>query len=91
MDYQWDPGKADLNSRKHEIDFADAVGVFEDEWGLTLKREVVEGEERFATVGTDFIGRIVVVIYAYRGDDVRLISARPATRVERNVYEQRRV
>ena len=91
MDYQWDPGKADLNSRKHEIDFADAVGVFEDEWGLTLKREVVEGEERFATVGTDFIGRIVVVIYAYRGDDVRLISARPATRVERNVYEQSRV
>ena len=91
MEYQWDPGKADLNSRKHEIDFADAVGVFEDEWGLTLKREVVEGEERFATVGTDFIGRIVVVIYAYRGDDVRLISARPATRVERNVYEQRRV
>ena len=91
MDYQWDPAKGDLNSRKHGIDFADAVGVFEDEWGLTIKREVVEGEERFATIGTDFIGRIVVVVYAYRGDDVRLISARPATRVERNVYEQRRV
>ncbi len=91
MDYQWDPEKADLNNKKHGIDFADAVGVFEDEWALTIKREIVKNEQRFATIGADFVGRIVVVVYTYRGDDIRLISARSATNSERNVYEQRRV
>ena len=91
MDYQWDPEKADLNYKKHGIDFADAVGVFEDEWALTIKHEIVKNEQRFASIGIDFLGRIVVVVYTYRGDDFRLISARPATKLERNVYEKRRV
>jgi len=91
MDYQWDPKKADINKQKHGIDFADAVGVFEDEWSLTIKQEIIGGEQRFATVGVDFLGRIIVVVYTYRGNDIRLISARPATKAERNVYEQRRI
>ena len=91
MDYQWDSEKADLNYKKHGIDFADAVGVFEDECALTIKHEIVKHEQRFASIGTDFVGRIVVVVYTYRGDDIRLISARPATKLERNVYEKRRV
>jgi uncharacterized DUF497 family protein len=91
MDYQWDPEKADLNYKKHEVDFADAVGVFEDEWALTIKQEIVKSEQRFASIGTDFLGRIVVVVYTYRGDDIRLISARLATKQERNAYEKRRV
>ena len=91
MDYQWDPTKADLNNKKHGIDFADAVGVFEDKWALTIKQQIVRTEQRFAIVGADFLGQIVVVVYTYRGDDIRLISARPATKAERNVYEQRRV
>ena len=91
MDYQWDPKKADLNNKKHGIDFADAVAVFEDEWALTIEHQVVKNEQRFATVGVDFLGRLVVVVYTYRGDDIRLISARPATRSERNVYEKRRI
>ena len=91
MDYQWDPEKADLNYKKHGIDFADAVGIFQDEWALTIKQEIVKNEQRFASAGTDFLDRIVVAVYIYRGDDIRLISARPATKSERNVYEQRRV
>jgi uncharacterized DUF497 family protein len=91
MNYQWDPEKADLNYRKHEIDFADAVGVFEDDWALTSKQEIVKNEHRFASIGTDFLGRIIIVVYTYRGDDIRLISARPAIKSERNAYEQRRV
>ena len=91
MDYQWDPTKADLNNKKHGIDFADAVGVFEDKWALTIKQQIVRTEQRLAIVGADFLGQIVVVVYTYRGDDIRLISARPATKAERNVYEQRRV
>jgi uncharacterized DUF497 family protein len=91
MDYQWDQEKADLNWKKHGIDFADAVGVFEDDWALTLREEVIQGEQRFATVGMDFTGRIVVVVYAYRGDDIRIISARPATKAERGTYDERRI
>ena len=49
MEYQWDGKKANQNIKKHEIDFADAVGVFEDEWALTIKRHIVEYEQRFAT------------------------------------------
>ncbi|MYB77270.1 MAG: BrnT family toxin [Chloroflexi bacterium] len=91
MDYQWDAAKAQSNLRKHGIDFADAVGVFEDEWAFTCKEEEIEGEFRFATLGMDFLGRIVVVVSTCRGDDIRLISARPATPRERKHYEQGRI
>ncbi len=91
MEYQWDPEKAASNLEKHGVDFADAVGVFEDEWALTIKDEVVEGEQRFATLGTDFLERVLVVVYTHRGGEIRLISARRATRKERRTYEQKRV
>jgi uncharacterized DUF497 family protein len=91
MDYQWDPEKAVSNLGKHGVDFADAVGVFEDEWALTIKEEYVEGEQRFATVGTDFLERVLVVVYTHRGGQIRLISARRAIRKERRTYEQKRV
>jgi len=71
--------------------FADATGVFEISAQLTVKQEIVGNEERFASVGADFLGRVVVVIYTYRRDDIRLISAGPATITERNAYERRRV
>ncbi len=91
MDYQWDAAKAQSNLRKHGIDFADAVGVFEDEWAFTCKEEEIEGEFRFAILGMDFLSRIVVVVSTYRDDDIRLISARPATPRERRHYEQGRI
>jgi uncharacterized DUF497 family protein len=91
MDYQWDPVKAATNQGKHGVDFADAVGVFEDEWALTIKEEYVAGEQRFATLGTDFLERLLVVVYTYRGGKIRLISARVASRKERRAYERKRV
>lgn len=77
--------------RKHGIDFADAVGIFEDGWALTFEDNDSHGEQRFITIGTDFLGRTLVVVYTYRKDDIRLISARAATKAEREEYEQRRV
>lgn len=59
MEYQGDVAKARSNLRKHGIDFADAVGVFEDEWAFTRKEGEIAGEFRFATLGMDFLGRIV--------------------------------
>ena len=91
MSYQWDPSKAATNLEKHGIDFADAVGVFEDEWALTLKEQDFENEQRYVTMGVDFARRVLVVVYTYRGDDIRLISARHAVRSERRIYERKRV
>ena len=91
MNYQWDPVKADLNWKKHGVDFADAVGVFEDDRALTLKEEVVPGEQRLATVGMDFLGRVLIVVYTYRGENIRIISARPGTKTEKGTYDERRI
>ena len=91
MGHQWDPDKAQANLQKHHIDFADAVGVFEDDWALTIKEALVNGEQRMATLGADFLGRVLVVVYTYREDDIRLISARPATTGERRTYERKRL
>jgi uncharacterized protein len=91
MEYQWSSTKARSNREKHGIDLADAVGVFEDPLALTLKDEVRAGEQRFVTLGTDFLGRLLVVVYTYRLEDIRLISARRATRTERSTYGRKRV
>ena len=60
MDYQWDPAKAASNLDKHGVDFADAVGVFEDTCALTVREEDVSGEQRVVTLGSDFLGRIIL-------------------------------
>jgi uncharacterized protein len=87
MAYQWDRDKAASNLNKHGIDFADAVSVFSDDLATTVNDERFE-EERFITIGIDAFGRVLVVVYTWRGDEIRLISARKATRTERNQYEE---
>lgn len=87
MEYRWDPRKAAANLKDHKVDFADAVGIFEDIYALTLREESHSTESRFVTTGQDFLGRIVTVVYTFRGDDCRIISAREATPVERKEYE----
>ena len=86
---QWDAEKAAANLRKHGVDFADAETALHDEMALTRPDDDPEGR-RFATLGTDALGRLLVVVYEWRGDDVRLISARKATRAERRQYEDKR-
>ncbi len=88
MEFEWDPDKAEQNLREHRIDFADAVGVF-DSPRLTREDSDVEGERRFVTLGIDGLGRLLVVVYTHREDTVRVISARKATKKERNEYAQR--
>jgi uncharacterized protein len=85
-DFEWDPRKAESNRRGHGVDFADAVGVFEDPLAITHPDEQ-SGELRFVAVGEDFLGRLLVVVYAWRGDSIRVISARTATTSERRQYE----
>ena len=87
MSYQWDPNKAKSNDKKHGVKFADAVGVFEDENAITVEDEH-ESESRFITIGRDFLRRILVVVYTFRGVVIRIISARKATAREKKIYEE---
>jgi uncharacterized DUF497 family protein len=85
--FQWDPRKAVSNLDKHGVDFADAVAVFEDPRALTMP-DPHPDEERFVTLALDSLGRVLVVSWTHRDDDIRLISARKATRRERLQYEE---
>lgn len=86
MNYQWDDEKAKANARKHGVEFADAVTVFADDFAVTIEDDDPE-EERFVTIGMDALGRILVVVFTWRGEDLRIISARGATHNERKQYE----
>jgi uncharacterized DUF497 family protein len=88
MQITWDPNKAEINFKKHKIRFSDAELVLYDPFAMTLEEQVREGEQRFVTVGTDAVGRIVVLIYSYRADTIRLISAKKATPSQRKQYEK---
>ena len=88
MQVEWDPGKARLNARKHGVALADAVPVLEDETALTMRDPFPEDEERWITLGLDAFGRVLVVVYTWRGERLRLISARNATPRERRRYEE---
>ncbi len=87
MSYEWDPNKEKSNYKKHRVKFADAVGVFEDENAITIQDEH-KGEDRFITIGIDFLSRILVVVYTFRDIIIRIISARKATVCERKIYEE---
>jgi len=87
VSYEWDPRKAASNLRKHGADFADAVTALEDELALTLDDDYPD-EQRFITLGADALGRVLVVVYTFREDKVRIISAREATPRERRQYTE---
>ena len=87
MTTEWDPEKARRNREKHGIAFPDAVGVLEDDLAVTLMDPSSGSETRMITIGTDPVGRLLVVVYTWRGKRIRLISARRASRSERRQYE----
>ncbi|MHB0878161.1 MAG: BrnT family toxin [Anaerolineae bacterium] len=87
MQYHWDPRKARTNLRKHGVAFTDAVTALADDAALTIEDDE-EGEERFVTLGMDALGRMLVVVYTCRGEDLRIISARRATAREREEYKR---
>jgi uncharacterized DUF497 family protein len=87
MGFAWDAAKARANLRKHGVDFADAVGVFNDPLALTA-RDPFPAEERLLSLGVDLLGRVIVVNWTWRSKEIRLISARRATPRERRRYQE---
>jgi len=82
VDVEFDPAKARANLRKHRVRFADAEQALGDPFAVTIDDPDAEGEQRFVTLGMDALGSILVVVYTPRGDRVRLISARKASKGE---------
>lgn len=72
------------------MDFAGAVAVFEDEQVVTIPDDIsAVDEQRYLSLGRDVKGRILVVAYTWRGDRIRIFSARRATAIERGQYLDR--
>lgn len=89
MRFEWDKRKAAANQRKHRVSFEEASTVFSDDFALTgADPDHSVGESRWLTFGVSDRGRLLVVCHSDEGDIIRVISARPATRAERNLYEE---
>jgi uncharacterized DUF497 family protein len=93
MNFKWDPEKDAINRAKHGVScFETAALVFDDPFHLSVIDRVVEGEERWRTMGQ--IGGLVILVvtHTYIENDgketIRIISARKATRSERRYYER---
>lgn len=86
--FEWNQGKAASNIKKHGVSFDEAVTVFWDENALIINDpDHSEDEDRFILLGMSENLRILVVIHCERGNTIRLISARTATKQERKQYE----
>jgi uncharacterized DUF497 family protein len=91
--YEWDPKKAQANLRKHGVSFEDAIEALEDPNSISWVERFVEDEERWHTIGIVTNLLVVQVSHLVQLDDsqdelVRIISARKATTLERQQYEQ---
>jgi uncharacterized protein len=89
MQLSWDGAKAIANIAKHGVSFHEAATAFGDPLAITYPDpDHSIGEERYITFGRSASGRLLVIAHVERGDTLRLISARPATRRERKIYEE---
>jgi uncharacterized DUF497 family protein len=91
MNCDWDPRKDESNFRKHGVRFAEAEPIFEDDFAITnMDDESDPHELRYVSIGMGVKGRVLVVVYCYRGSKIRILSARPAEAHERKQYEEHR-
>jgi uncharacterized protein len=87
--FEWDLDKARLNLKKHGVSFDEASTSFRDPLSQTIEDPLhSENEERFVLVGRSIQGRLLVIVHMDRGERVRIISARLATKKERLRYDE---
>ena len=92
MGFEWDDAsKAGINFRKHGVRMPEAIPVFDDPYAITIRDDESDPDERrFVTVGMGAAGRLLVVVYTWRGENIRIISVRLAEANEREEYEAER-
>ena len=87
LEFEWDSRKEALNRRKHGVAFEEAATAFADPRSLTVSDpEHSLEEDRFVLLGLSYRGRLLVVVHTERGNNLRIISARRATKSERRQY-----
>lgn len=84
-DFEWDDAKAQSNLEKHGVSFPEAATVFADPYAVYL--DDGSGTNRTVVIGTSLRERVLYVVHVQRGERDRIISARPSTGAERDVYE----
>jgi hypothetical protein len=91
LSFTWDPEKAESNVRKHGVTFTEAMTAFADPLSITIPDpDHSIGEFRSLLLGRSLQGHLLVIAHTEIDDDIRLISARKATRKERNDHEEKR-
>jgi len=89
LSFEWDEGKAESNLKAHGVSFREATTVFADPLSITISDpDHSSAEMRFLDIGLSYLRRLLVVSYTERGDKIRIISARLATRNEQKQYEE---
>jgi uncharacterized DUF497 family protein len=86
QDVEFDPTKARADLGKHGVSFSHAEQTLRDPNGVAIEDPDSEGGQRFVTLGIDALGRILVVIHTPRGNRIRMVSARQASRGEMENY-----
>jgi len=85
--FEWDPDKAHANLAKHGVSFEEAATAFADPLSFTrFDPDHSAHEDRFLLLGATQSGRLVVVAHTDRGESIRIINARLASRRERRTY-----
>ena len=89
LHFEWDPDKAKRNLEIHDVSFDEASTAFRDTLSLAIYDPLhSEEEDRFVLIGNSHKDRLLVVVHTERGDNIRLISARKASKKERTQYEE---
>jgi uncharacterized protein len=89
LTFEWDARKARSNLAKHSVGSEVASTIFGDPLSLTIPDPQLSlREERYITMGRTFAGKLLVVVHTERGNSIRIISPRPASRRERKFYEK---
>ena len=89
LSFQWDENKARTNLAKHGVSFEEAATVFGDRLSLTIPDPAhSQAEDRSIVLGQSHQRKLLVVVHTERGDNIRIISARRASRGERKSYEE---
>jgi uncharacterized DUF497 family protein len=87
--FEWDPNKAKQNLEMHGVSFDEASTAFRDALSLAIYDPLhSEEEDRLVLIGNSHKDRLLVVVHTERGDNIRLISARKASKKERTQYEE---
>jgi uncharacterized protein len=87
--FEWDTHKARKNEEIHGVSFDEASTAFRDTLSLTIHDPLHSDEEnRFILTGNSARNRLLVIVHTERGEKIRIISARKATKKERKQYEE---